>query len=119
MLEYVYHYNVHLEKAGAYRDWLIANNTALHEHQPPGWTYLGTWFSVRGFGDFHCESRFQLEDYVSLGSGFGDDESQRLSRALFDDFLDSKEDQAHGRALPITRSDNAGCRASGCSCAGP
>lgn len=80
MLQYVYRYNIQFKKGEAYRDWLKANDAALHEHQAPGWTYLGTWFSVRLFGEFGCESRFELESYESLGTGFGDDESQRLVR---------------------------------------
>jgi hypothetical protein len=88
MLEYTYRYNIMLGKAGAFRDWLLANDEDLHDHQPPGWTYLGTWFAVRGFGDFGCEGRFQIESYEALGSGFGDDEAQRLVRELFEDFID-------------------------------
>lgn len=65
-----------------------ANDQAIKEHQPPGWTYLGTWFSVRAFGAFDVEARFQLESYDALGAGFGDDEGMRLNRELFDNFAD-------------------------------
>jgi len=88
VLEYSYRYNILSGKAGAYRDWLLTNDKPLHEHTPPGWTYLGTWFAVRGFGDFDCEARFGVESYEALGSGFGDDEAQRLLRELFEGFID-------------------------------
>jgi hypothetical protein len=88
MLEYVYRYNVKYEKAAAFRDWLVANDQALHDHQTPGWTYLGAWFSVRGFGQFQAESRFQLEGYEASGSGPGDDETQRYARELAETYID-------------------------------
>jgi hypothetical protein len=88
MLQYALRYNVGVTKGGAFRDWLLANDAALHEHQPRGWTYLGTWFAVLGFGDFGCESRFDVDGYEALGSGFGDDEAQRLARELFVNFID-------------------------------
>ena len=42
MLQFAFRYNVAVTEGGAFRDWLLANDAALHEHQPPGWTYLGT-----------------------------------------------------------------------------
>ena len=88
MLTYSYRYNVVPGKAGAYRDWLLANDKALHEHNFPGWTYLGTWFSVLSLGDFDSEDRFEVESYEALGSGFGDDEAQRLMREQSEQFID-------------------------------
>src|SRR5438874_3233010 len=61
---------------------------ALHEHNFPGWTYLGTWFSVLSLGDFDSEDRFEVESYEALGSGFGDDEAQRLMREQSEQFID-------------------------------
>jgi len=87
MLEYVYRYNLKVDMVEAYRDWVVANDTALRDHQPPGWAYLGTWFSVRSFGEFHCESRFQLDGYEALGAGFGDAETQRTS-SEFSEYVD-------------------------------
>lgn len=88
MLQYSYRYNIVPGKSGAYRDWVVANDRDLREHTPPGWTYLGTWFAVRGFGDFDCEARFEIDGYESLGAGFGDDEAQRLLRELFSEYID-------------------------------
>jgi hypothetical protein len=41
------------------------------------WTYVGTWFTVRGFGQYDCEVRWELADYAALGSGFGTEAFQQ------------------------------------------
>ena len=38
--------------------------------------------------DFGYESRWELDGFDALGSGFGDDEAQRLNREFFEDFID-------------------------------
>ena len=65
-------YHLKPQKAEAYREWLIKNDQAFRDHAPEGWTYLGTWFTVQGFGSYPVESRWEIDDYASLGSGFGD-----------------------------------------------
>ncbi len=73
-------YHLKPNKAEAYRAWLLENDEAFRDHAPDGWTYLGTWFTVQGFGSYPVESRWEVDDYASLGSGFGDEEFQRLMR---------------------------------------
>lgn len=87
MLEWTFRFNVKVGMVGKLRDWVNANEAGLREHTPPGWAYLGTWFSVRGFGDYDGELRYSVESYAALGAGLGDDEYQRLQREMFD-FID-------------------------------
>lgn len=44
---------------------------------PEGWSYIGTWFTVQSLGSHAAESRWELDDYAALGSGFGTAEYQR------------------------------------------
>ncbi len=71
-------YNLKPGQAEAYRAWLLENDQAFKDHAPEGQTYLGTWFTVQGFGAYSAESRWEIKDYASLGSGFGDETYQRL-----------------------------------------
>lgn len=36
--------------------------------QKAGWTYLGTWFDVMGFGQYDYESRWELNDHGSVNA---------------------------------------------------
>ncbi len=88
MLQWTYRFNVKPGKATSFRDWVLKNEQALRDHASPGWKYLGTWFSVRGFGSFDCEVRWEIESYGALGAGFGDEENQRLLNEFIGDFID-------------------------------
>jgi hypothetical protein len=79
-------------KAEAYRDWLNKNDQVLRDGAPEGQEYLGTWFTVQGFGDYDAESRWELEDYASLGAGFGSDQFQALMQE-WEDFADTARPQ--------------------------
>lgn len=78
MLEYVFRFTVDRGRVNEFIDWVRANEDDLREHNRPGWSYLGTWFTVGGFGDYTGESRWSLESYDALGEGFGDETAQRL-----------------------------------------
>jgi hypothetical protein len=80
IMQYVNRYNLEPMQATAFREWLLENATELAKHAPEGWTYLGTWFTVLGFGHYACETRWELDDYAALGSGFGDEAFQKLFR---------------------------------------
>jgi len=86
-MQYIVRYDVVPGKAEAYRDWLVENEDEMREHQPAGWTYLGTWFTVLGFGSYQAESRWEVDDYAGLGAGFGDERLQELTRDSFE-FID-------------------------------
>jgi hypothetical protein len=87
-MEYVYRHSIKPGKAGEYRDWLQENEQAMNDHAAEGWSYLGTWFDVRGFGHHDAESRWEIDDYAALGAGFGDAEMVQLMGEFFSEFLD-------------------------------
>jgi len=62
----------------------------IADNAPPGWKYLSTWLTVRGFGRSQCETRWELDDYSALGAGFGTERFQKLGLE-FRDFVDSAE----------------------------
>ena len=77
-MQQIYRYNLRPNKSEAYREWLKKNDKVFREHSPDGQTYLGTWFTVQGFGEYDVESRWELDDYAALGAGFGGDEFQAV-----------------------------------------
>ncbi len=77
-MQIIYRYHIKPKQAEAYRAWQLENDQAFRDHAPPGWSYVGTWFTVQGFGRYEAESRWELDDYGALGSGFGDEVNQRL-----------------------------------------
>jgi hypothetical protein len=79
-------------KAEAYLGWLKKNDQVFRDHAPEGQTYLGTWFTVQGFGDYDVESRWELEDYAALGGGFGDHEFQAAMNE-WDEYADTSRPQ--------------------------
>jgi hypothetical protein len=83
-MQYIVRYNLKPLKAEQYREWLKKNARVYKEGVPPGWKYLGTWFTVLGFGKYACEDRWEVKDYADLGSGFGSEELQKA-------FLESTE----------------------------
>ena len=85
-MQYINRFNVLPHKSAAFRDWLVKNDKLLHEGNPEGWKYLGAWFTVRNFGKYDCEMRWELDDYADLGAGFGSDALQQAWRDIFDAF---------------------------------
>ena len=83
-MQYITRFNVLPHKSEAFRDWLKNNDKLLREDNPEGWKYLGTWFTVRNFGQFDCEMRFELDDYAALGANFGSDALQKAWLEFFD-----------------------------------
>jgi hypothetical protein len=79
MLEYVFRFTVTKGRQNEFMEWIRANEDRLREHSRPGWSYLGTWVTVVGFGDYSGESRWSLESYASLGEGWGDEIAQQLT----------------------------------------
>jgi hypothetical protein len=79
-MQYVNRFNLEPQQATPFREWLLENGTTFAEHAPEGWSYLGTWFTVLGFGHYQCEVRWELDDYTALGAGFGDETFQELFR---------------------------------------
>jgi hypothetical protein len=62
-MQYVFRYSIKPDRCGEYQQWLEANTNG--GTQNAGWTYLGTWFDLMGFGQYDYESRWELN---ALGS---------------------------------------------------
>jgi hypothetical protein len=85
-------YNLRANKAADYVAWLKKNDDLLRNGAPTGWTYLGTWFTVQGLGEYDVESRWELDDYATLGSGPGSDEFLAMMDE-WDEFGDTSRPQ--------------------------
>lgn len=81
-MEYIVRYSLKPQKSGEYRQWLLDNEARLKSAVPEGWTYLGTYFTVRGFGNNHCETRWELKNYGALDSR--SEAQDQLSREIFE-----------------------------------
>jgi hypothetical protein len=90
-MQYVTRYHVRQDKAQGYRNWLLQNRETLEQQARDGWKYLGTWFTVQGFGTYAAETRWELTDYASLGSGFGDGAYRELLHEWFTYIDDSRD----------------------------
>ena len=91
-MEQVYRYHLKPGKAEEYREWLKKNDQVFRDGAPEGQTYLGTWFTVQGFGEYSVESRWELDDYAALGAGMGNDEFQRVM-SEWSDYADTSRPQ--------------------------
>lgn len=67
-MQYVMRFRVTPRRTAEFRSWLQQHDADLHGDLPEGWTYAGAYFVVRGFGDYDCELRWDLDDYAALGS---------------------------------------------------
>ena len=71
-MEYIMRFSLKPNKAEEFRQWLLDNHDKFAAGFPEGWTYLGTYFTVLGFGDCDCESRWELTGVGALGNPFRD-----------------------------------------------
>ncbi len=78
-MQYIQRYSLKQNQAAPYRQWLLQDAGEATKGAPAGWVYLGTWFTVRGFGHYDCETRWELADYSALGAGAG---SEAFEKAL-------------------------------------
>lgn len=74
-MEIIYRYNIKEKKAAEYVRHIAENEQALRDKAPEGWTYLGTFFTVQGLGEYDCEQRWELDSYSHLGVGWGHDDT--------------------------------------------
>jgi len=93
-MQYIMRYYLKPLKSAEFQKWVLENESLLAENTPEGWTYLGTWFTVRGFGRYGCETRWELDDYAVLGAGWGNETSQQLTRE-WTEFVDLGRDGEH------------------------
>jgi hypothetical protein len=90
-MQYIMRYHLLPYKANDFKAWLEENEAAYAENATEGWTYLGTWGTVRGFGKYDFEERWELEDYATLGEGWGNETFQRLNLEWLE-FVDQTRD---------------------------
>ena len=86
-MQYVLRYDALPGKGGPLRDWIRDNEDGLRDTAAPGWHYAGTYFTVRNFGSYAVETRWDLDDYAALGAGFGDEVAVKLIQDWFE-FVD-------------------------------
>jgi hypothetical protein len=82
-MQYIIRYEIKDGKNSEFRKWVLDNANNFEQHAVKGWKYLGTWFTVRGFGRYSVETRWELEDYAALGAGFGDEVAQKMNLEWF------------------------------------
>ncbi len=100
-MEYIVRFRLKPKKAGEFRQCLLDNHAKLETAIPEGWKYLGTYFTVRGFGDHQCESRWEIANYGALDHSFTDpihrevsefiDESYPMTSTLLKSVADVRE----------------------------
>jgi hypothetical protein len=73
-VEIIYSFNLKEGMSTAYAEHVTKNEQVLRERAPEGWTYLGTFFTVHGLGDYDAQQRWGLADYANLGTAWGHDE---------------------------------------------
>ena len=78
----MWRYTVDRGRQNEFIDWLRSNEDDMQAHTQPGWSYIGTWMTVGGFGDYSGESRWELDSYAALGEGWGDETAQRILTEL-------------------------------------
>ncbi len=86
-MQYIFRFKIKPHKSEGFRDWLRQNDNLLKEEMPEGWQYLGTWFTVRGFGRYDAEMRYEIGDYADLGAGFGGEALQKAWVEISDSFV--------------------------------
>ncbi len=65
-MEYIIRFDLKEGKARAFVQWLKDNREAFESSSPEGWSYGGTFFVVRSFGDYTCETRWNLSHYGAM-----------------------------------------------------
>jgi hypothetical protein len=75
---YVLRYNLRSGAAAEYAQWLA--DRANVRSQQAGWTYVGTFFDVMGFGRYDYETRWELNDHGSVSTRPLDADTERRIR---------------------------------------
>jgi hypothetical protein len=78
-MQYIFRYNLRPDGAADYHRWLSKQADA--SAQPAGWTYVGTWLDVMGFGHYDYESRWVLDAHGSVASRPLDEEAEKDAAA--------------------------------------
>ena len=89
-MQITYRYNIKEGRAGEYAKLVIDSEQVLREKSADGWTYVGTFFTVQGLGEFDCEQRWEMAEYANLGNAWGHD-------AEFDSLISKAQEFIDGR----------------------
>ncbi len=89
-MQITYRYNIKEGRAGEYAKLVIDSEQMLRDKSADGWTYVGTFFTVQGLGEFDVEQRWEIADYANLGNAWGHDAEfdALIAKAL--DFFDGR-----------------------------
>ena len=68
MLQVIFRYNIKEKKATAFKEWVLKNKEKWAKCQPPGWKYLGIYFSVFGMGKFDVHERNEIENMAAFNA---------------------------------------------------
>ena len=90
-MQYIIRYDVKPKASESFRSWLVERSDDFQNHARSGWTYLGTWFTVQGFGSYGTETRWEVEDYGALGA-----EHDATGVQLINEWMDFVD---HGRPI--------------------
>lgn len=64
-------YHLNREKAQDYQEWLLSDEAAApvaRIEDEAGFEYLETYFTIYGFGQYACETWWEVDDWGSLGN---------------------------------------------------
>ena len=94
-MEYILRFNVRHTRGAEFVEWLTAQTS---RHEPlrnghnvyPAWTYVGTWLDVMSLGRYNYETRWTLEDRVSVSKRPLSPEAERNPAACLE-FIDAGE----------------------------
>lgn len=84
-------YHLKPEKAQDYKEWLLSEEAAdlfSRFEEETGFGYVETYFTIYGFGDYGCETWWEVDDWGVLGNVRGSDagaEWLRLGRQYIDE----------------------------------
>ena len=59
-------FNVKEQKVAELQKFIVENQETVAKHAPKGWKYLGTYFYVSGFGNYHGAVMWEITNYADL-----------------------------------------------------
>ena len=80
------------DKASAYQQWLTspeAKSLIADAERESGMKYLGTYWTVMGFGDFDCEDWWELPNWAAIDTIRESKANEKLAMRTWElDFMD-------------------------------
>ncbi len=63
---WIMNFNLKEYRSKEFQKFIEKNEKALAEHAPEGWTYMGTYFYVLGFGPYTAAQFWECSDYADF-----------------------------------------------------